>query len=207
MKLRIQPGKRDKIHIYIDEEYRLTVDDRFWFSERWHNLTEIDDAELAALTEAVGSRRAFNSAMDLLSRRDHGEQELFRKLRRKYTAQEAAAAVEKAKDAGFLDDARFAALYAQELSANKHFAPRRILQELRAKGIAREIAENAVQGLDKDDENRIIELLRGKYRSALSDEKGIRRATNGLLRMGYSYADVRAALQAINLETEEFDNA
>ena len=53
MKLTYKPGKLHKIHIYVDDEYRLTVDDEYWFSEKWHNLKEIDDGELAALEEAV----------------------------------------------------------------------------------------------------------------------------------------------------------
>lgn len=205
MKLSAKPGKGDKIHIFVDDEYRLTVDSRFWYSERWHNQTQIDSGELAALEEAVGSRRAFNSAEDYLSRRDHSEKELYEKLCRKYPSAAAEAAIEKAKDLGLLDDERFAANYALELYEKKHFASHRILLELRRKGVDREIAENAVEGLDKAGETRIIELLRGKYRAALSNEKGRRRAVNGLLRMGYAYPDIRAALKTLEQELEELD--
>ncbi len=205
MKLSAKPGKGDKIHIFVDDEYRLTVDSRFWYSERWHNQTQIDSGELAALEEAVGSRRAFNSAEDYLSRRDHSEKELYEKLCRKYPPAAAEAAIEKAKDLGLLDDERFAANYALELYEKKHFASHRILLELRRKGVDREIAENAVEGLDKAGETRIIELLRGKYRAALSNEKGRRRAVNGLLRMGYAYPDIRAALKTLEQELEELD--
>lgn len=205
MKLSTKPGKGEKIHIFVDDEYRLTVDSRFWYSERWHNQTQIDSGELAALEEAVGSRRAFNSAEDYLSRRDHSEKELYEKLCRKYPPAAAEAAIEKVKDLGLLDDERFAANYALELYEKKHFASHRILLELRRKGVDREIAENAVEGLDKAGETRIIELLRGKYRAALSNEKGRRRAVNGLLRMGYAYPDIRAALKTLEQELEELD--
>lgn len=205
MKLHIKPGKGEKIHIFIDDEYRLTVDSRFWYSERWHNLTEIDSGELTALEQAVGSRRALNSAEDYLSRRGHSEKELYDKLCRKYPPAAAADAVARVKELGLLDDAAFAEAYAEELSRNKHFASRRILLELRKKGISREIAEKAVEGLDKAGETRIIELLQGKYRSALSDEKGRRRAVNGLLRMGYTYADIREAFRTLEQECEELE--
>lgn len=203
MILSVKPGKLNKIHIYIDEEYRLTVDDVFWFSSPWHNLKEIDSQELAALEEAVGSRRAFRAALDLLSRRDHTKQELLRKLTVKHSEEAARAAVARAEELGYIDEARFAENYAEELYRHKHFGVRRIVQELLRKGISREIAENAVENLDKDDENRIILLLRGKYRTALCDEKGRRRAINGLLRMGYSYSEIRAAITQVDIETEE----
>ena len=112
-------------------------------------------------------------------------------------------AVARAEELGYIDEARFAENYAESLYRNKHFGTRRIVQELLRKGISREIAENAVENLDKDDENRIILLLHGKYRTALCDEKGKRRAINGLLRMGYSYSEIRAAIMQVEIETEE----
>lgn len=78
MKLSVKPGKLDKIHIFLDEEYAMTVDNTFWFSSEWYNKTEIDSEELAALQTAVSSRRAFNAAVDLLSRRAHGSEELYK---------------------------------------------------------------------------------------------------------------------------------
>lgn len=208
MKLTYQNGRLHKIHIYVDGEYRLTVDDAFWFSERWHNLKEVNDEELAALTETVGSRRAFQSALDLLSRRDHSKKELLQKLSVKYTKAQAEEAVEQAQAAGLLDETRFAENYAQELYTRKGFGLRRIQMELTRKGIPREIAENALETLDKDDENRIIVLLREKYRDALTgDEKAKRRAVNALLRRGYSYSDIRSAVSACAADYEEFYDA
>lgn len=207
MKLSVKPGKLDKIHIFLDEEYAMTVDNTFWFSSEWYNKTEIDSEELAALQTAVSSRRAFNAAVDLLSRRAHASEELYKKLRPKFGDEPARAAVEKAKSLYLLDDEAFAEQLAEELYERKHFAPRRILSELLRRGVNREIAQNAVESLDKDDKNRIIVLLQGKYSACLQDEKGKRRAVNALLRMGYSYGDIKAALAEVNSETEEFFDA
>ena len=207
MKLSVRPGKLDKIHIFLDEEYAMTVDNTFWFSSEWYNKTEIDSEELAALQTAVSSRRAFNAAVDLLSRRAHASEELYKKLRPKFGDEPARAAVEKAKSLYLLDDEAFAEQLAEELYERKHFAPRRILSELLRRGANREIAQNAVESLDKDDKNRIIVLLQGKYSASLQDEKGKRRAVNALLRMGYSYGDIKAALAEVNSETEEFFDA
>ena len=207
MKLSVKPGKLDKIHIFLDEEYAMTVDNTFWFSSEWYNKTEIDSEELAALQTAVSSRRAFNAAVDLLSRRAHGSEELYKKLRPKFGDEPARAAVEKAKALYLLDDEAFSEQLAEELYERKHFAPRRIFSELLRRGVNREIAQNAVESLDKDDKNRIIVLLQGKYSVSLQDEKGKRRAVNALLRMGYSYGDIKAALAEVNSETEEFFDA
>ena len=73
MKLSFKDGRQGKIHIYVDDIYTLTVDDTFWFSEKWHKVNEINDEELADLTLSVNSRRAFLKGAELLSRRAHGK--------------------------------------------------------------------------------------------------------------------------------------
>ena len=67
MKLSFKDGRQGKIHIYVDDVYTLTVDDTFWFSEKWHKVNEINDEELADLTLSVNSRRAFLKGAELLS--------------------------------------------------------------------------------------------------------------------------------------------
>ena len=53
MRLTYSSGKKNKIHISIDGEYRFTVDADFWFSLGIYQNSEIDEAELAALEEEV----------------------------------------------------------------------------------------------------------------------------------------------------------
>ncbi|MEG0546110.1 MAG: regulatory protein RecX [Oscillospiraceae bacterium] len=203
MILSIKSGRANKIHIYIDDEYKLTVDSDYWFSEKWRNKKEISDEELTELTAAVNSRRAFNAGIDLLSRRSHGKIELVKKLSVKHTKEAALAAVERIEELGLINDERFAELYADELYRRKGFSVSRIKRELIFKGIDREIAENVAETLDKDDINRIIILLQTKYSRYLSDEKGIKRATNGLIRLGYNYYDIKKAFHEAEISLKE----
>ena len=186
MKLSFKDGRQGKIHIYVDDVYTLTVDDTFWFSEKWHKVNEINDEELADLTLSVNSRRAFLKGAELLSRRAHGKAELTRKLTQKYPRECAEQAADKLEKLGLINDGEFADMLAQEL--------------LR-RGIDRALAEEAAERLDKDDLNRIILLLQTKYRNNLGDEKGIIRTKNSLLRLGYSYSDIRAAFESIENES------
>ena len=77
--------------------------------------------------------------MDLLARRDHGVEELSRKLERRFgTEPEAkqliASALDQLVDDGLLSDARYAASLVRQLIA-RGLGPRRLDQELRAKGV------------------------------------------------------------------------
>lgn len=200
MKLSVKPGKADKIHIYINDEYRFTCDGNYWYSEKWHKLNEINEQELVELENSVNSRRAFLNGMSLLSRRAHSKKELYLKLLQKYPKEACEQAVEKLEELYLIDDEKFAFDYAEELSLRKKFAPKRIEMELKAKGIDSEIARKAINSLDKDNFNRIILLLNSKFANKLGDEKGITGTINALLRMGYGYYDIRKAISEVTEE-------
>ena len=149
MKLTVQQGKKDKIHILIDGEYKTTVDSLYFGTCGYRNGQELDDEELDAFLSAINVRRAFNKAANLLSYRDHSEREIRTKLRTAGFDDEAiSAAVRRLFELRMLSDERFAEMYANELQRRKKFSTRRILQELSLKGIDRETAQNAVEALD-----------------------------------------------------------
>ncbi len=78
---------------------------------------------------------ARNTAMDLLSRRDHSRRELSAKLQsRGFTEDEIAGSLDQLEGDKLLDDIRFAEDYVT-LRANKGFGPIRIEHELRERGI------------------------------------------------------------------------
>ena len=48
-----------------------------------------------------------------------------------------------------------------------------------------------------DREQELRALLQKKYRNVLHDPKGIERAIRGMMRRGYSYGEVKSALQKL----------
>ena len=206
MKLSVKPGKADKIHIYIDGEYRFTCDSDYWYSEKWRKFNEIDEQELIELENSVNSRRAFLKGVSLLNRRPHSKKELILKLSQAYPRSAAEQAADRLEELLLIDDEKFAQSYAQELYRRKNFAPKRIETELKVRGIDSEIAKNAVNSLDKDDLNRIILLLNSKYANKLSDEKAVNRTINALIRMDYDYYDIKKAIALVkkDIDSEEY---
>ena len=208
MKLSIKEGKANKIHIYVDDEYRATVDSDYWYSEKYRNYKEINEEELTELLDAVSFRRAYNKGLDLLSRRPHGTKELVKKLCEKGHEKESAEkACDRLLELGLLNDEEFARILANELYERKGYGTKRIKQELVFRGIEREIAENAIESLDIDTQTRIILVIKKKYLNKINDEKGIKRAVDGLMRLGYSYSDIKNALNSISefCEEENYD--
>lgn len=201
MKLNFKDGKGDKVHISIDGEYRFTVDKTYFLGLFLSQGQEIDENELLCLSENIENRRAFNQAVSYLSRRDHSERELLLKLRQKGYAESGENAVTKLKDGGYLDDGRFARVYVRELKDVKKFGRKRIEQELFRKGISRDIIREVLEETEFD-ESGIYDIIRRKYLRHLSDEKGRKRTVNALLRMGYSYGEIKEAFNNLSAEDE-----
>ena len=204
MKIDINKGKQNKIHILCDGEYSFTVDAEYWFSCPYCGKNMIDEEEQAAFLNAVGSRSAFIAGLRLLSYRDYSEKELVLKLTQKgHKKDYAQNAVALLKEYRYIDDERTAEIYAKDLFERKGMSINGIVNELCRKGISREIAVNTVEKLDNDPILRIIDLLNKKYSRCLSDEKGIRKAVSALQRLGYRWSDIRCALSQYEIETEE----
>lgn len=85
------------------------------------------------------------AALRILSYRPRSVAELKEKLLLKgFEAAEADKAVTILREAGYLDDERFAALLADSRVRNKHWGPSRVAAELMRKGVSAEIIRNTV---------------------------------------------------------------
>lgn len=199
MKLTYKKGKGDKIHISIDGEYRITVDEMYFSSLYLKDGQEISEEDYAELEETVKIRRAYNCAVSLLSRRDHSKKELLRKLTEKGYSDGAQAAIQKLCDSGYISDERFCRLYASELVRLKGYGKRRIEQELYRKGIDRDIIQNVLEEISFDSDT-LSGIIKKKYLSKMSDERGRQKVFNALMRLGYSYGEIRDALKNIDEE-------
>ena len=200
-----EPSKGGKLAVYIDGEYLLTVDPDTWYSLDYSNGDEITPEELEKFRFIVSSRLAYAQALRFLTLRAHSASELYKKIIKKHSPEAAEFAVGRCRELGFIDDADFAERYAQELAEKKHYGASRIRNELFLKGIDREIIDNTLSSLEFDTENAIIGIIEKKYSGCLSDEKGRRRMIAGLVRLGYSYSDIKSALSELNLSEDLHD--
>lgn len=203
MKLNFKEGKGDKIHVLVDGEYYFTVDKAYFAVMGIYQGKEVDREELALLGESAEKRRAYNCAVGYLSRRDHSAKELLLKLRQKGYKESAEYAVEKLRSEGYVDDERFARMYLRELINIKKYGKRRIEQELYRKGVDREIVSLVLEEAEFGEEE-LCALINRKYLRYLSDEKGIKKTVASLMRMGYSFGEIKSALKRI-AEEEEYN--
>lgn len=190
MEIKSSASKSNKIKIYADGEYMFTVPAVIWYSSRFHDGDEVTPEELSELKKQGDSSSAFESAMKMLSLRAHSEYELKHKITQKFSKEAADFAIEKLKALGLIDDEKFACLLAEELYNRKSYAPKRILLELKNRGIDSQIAENAVNTLDIDREIGIIKVIEKYKIDENSTAKEKDRVIRRLLNMGYSFSDI-----------------
>ena len=190
----IEPKRKGLSALYIDGEFALKLDTEVLLSHRVDVGCDIDDEKLKAVIDASNIKRAKDKAMWLISYRDHTKRELIDKVAKDSSRDAAIKAVERLEELGLVNDERFAQRYAQELLNTKRMSPSGAVRKLVEKGIDRELARDTVEQLNCDIDENIKAIIDKKYSKNLSDEKGRRRCVNALMRLGYSYSDIKSAL-------------
>ena len=187
-------GRGKKIHLLIDEEYKITTDIDFWAENYIKDGTEISEEEWQELVDRINYRKALNKCYDLLSRRDHSVKELRTKLLRTVDESNAQRAIDRMLELGYLDDEKYAKALLNHLINNKHMSYAFIKQEMFKKGLSSEIISNALEDVEIDNVESIVELINRKYLTKLNAENGREKVIQSLMRKGFSYSDIKSAL-------------
>ena len=208
MKLTAKPGKGEKIHLSLDGEYIATVNADYWFTCGIKSGSEVTPEQLEELLTESARRKMMNKALDLLSLRDYSRRELSDKLVTKAwekkeqkdmdlgsLKQQASDICDRLEELGLLNEERFARSYVDELIRRKHLSRSGLKTALIQKGVQRDIIETVLEAVDVDPVEQIRELLATKFKNRdLTDEKQKTRTVNALLRLGYRYNEIHAAM-------------
>ena len=132
-----------------------------------------------------------------LNRRDRTEGEVRTHLTGKGVDPGAAEdAVATLREQGYLDDARYARLFAEDKRALEGWGAERIRGALALRGIDRELIEAAVAADGGAEMERALEILRRRFPSPPRERRDRDRALAVLLRKGY---DTELALDALTV--------
>lgn len=159
------------------------------------NGMSISESDWEKVDYANDFRRARERALYLMDYRDHSYIELFRKLEKNYDEGICYDVVDSLVSVGIVDDRRYAENLAQRLMEVKRCGYYKAVQEMRQRGISKELADEVLLPFEDSTVERIVELLATKYARKLDDEDGIRKVKNALVRNGYSYKDINIAME------------
>jgi regulatory protein len=143
-----------------------------------------------------GLQHALGIAYSHLNRRDRTVEEMRRHLERAAVGKsDLEQAIATLVGGGYLDDARFARLFAEDKRTLEHWGRDRIERALLSRGVDRELVRAAVEGETPESElDRALALLRRRFPAAPDNRRDRDRALGVLLRKGY---DSELALDAL----------
>jgi regulatory protein len=186
-------GKR--VTIYADGLPWAQVDRDVVLEHGLRRGDAVGDALLEELGQADEQKRAYESALLLLSYRARAAGELEQRLRRKGYGDEAiASTMHRLQNAGLIDDARFSKQWVAGRSGASGRGAAVIRNELRAKGVdATTIAET----VPADDPETALAVVRARAaRLPVDDYQEFRRRLGSFLqRRGFAYDVIRTAVR------------
>jgi regulatory protein len=152
-------------------------------------------------TDNTPTGAAWGCALKILARRQQSEQEIRWKLQaRGFSGEVVAATINRLKDAGLLDDARFARDWAAYRLATHPVGRRRLRRELQEHGVAPSLAEEIISDLlSPEAELAAARELAGKYhrRPEESADHYFQRLARFLWQRGFNGYIVRQVLKEL----------
>jgi regulatory protein len=222
--VRVEPmgGSAQGVHVHLSEGDPLEVPIQAWLESGLHAGAELDAKAQADLQRRTRHWRARNAALNLLSYRARSRRELVTALRKKgHAFPELESVLDDLEARGLLDDAGFAEALVRDRIRHRPRGNRRLLSELREKGVDGTTAERAVARAMtqmETDEDRLaeevgrhwartqsIETLETLTRTEFSPErqKVSRRLYGHLARRGFGGQALRCGVEAAGKEAAE----
>jgi regulatory protein len=152
----------------------------------------------------------YEYAVGALARRMRSVAELKRLLRQRVDAKTEIGqtlvelVIRRFKDQGYLNDARYAASYSALRRDNEKFGRRRVITELKIKGVHGDVLDGAVETAyaEISDEKQAREYLRRKRVQKPKDRKQAARIFRQLIRAGFASKTIFNILRKWDVEDE-----
>lgn len=154
-------------------------------------------------------KRAKKRALYLLGERAFCRAELLKKLTVTYGEEIAEQAMEYIDELGYINDEEYAVKLADYLIHRKKFGVFRAKREMIARGLDRELCDNALSEIPSDEiDEELVELIEKRYIAKISDFDDRRRTTAALVRRGYDFGSVRRCIDYVaeSIGVEELDD-
>ena len=163
---------------------------------------ELDEEAFASLRTAAGRESARARALNILGSRSLSRREIKDRLMKKgeteERAEETAAWLESA---GFVNDAEYAAQLVRHYAA-KEYGQARIRDELYRRGVPKELWKEAL-ALAPEPDDALDRLVARRLSGKQPDKKELGRLSAHLMRRGFSWEDIRSALDRYGARTED----
>lgn len=201
----IQTRDKNRVNVSVDGKYRFSLDVFQLADLRIKVGADYTDEELTALEQESQFGKVYGRALEYCLMRPHSAKEvrdyLYRKTRPTRTktgdirpgvsSDVTARVFDRLIEKNYINDMHFAHYWVENRSLTKGASRRKLIAELRAKGVDQSIVEQVVNETERSDETELAKVI-AKKRAKYPDNQ---KFMAYLARLGFSYDDIKAALE------------
>ena len=163
---------------------------------------ELTEEEFSRLQSSSKLSSCKERALRIIGARPMSCQELYDKLTDKGEAQEnAAECVAWLIRLHYLDDSLYAGMLVRHYAA-KGYGKQKIKNELYGRGIPKELWDDALREMPET-EDAVYEMLCRRLKSSSPDRAELKKATDALFRRGFSWDEIKTAVNKYNANMSE----
>ena len=199
----ISEYKGSTVRVDLDEGEPLFINREIAYSYNLSKGMKLPDAAIEQIMHDNTLRKAKERGLYLMDFADNTYVGLFKKLRKTYAEDICYEVCDKLAEIGVINDRRFAANMARRLIEVKLMGRYRAVQEMRQKGLSKNVIEEALAPYEDGVRERLKELVEKKYLGKLDYENRNQKVTAALARYGYGFDDIKAVLREIEEEYGE----
>lgn len=211
----------DRVNVSVDGKYRLSLDISQVVELDIKNGQDIDAERLAELEEESQFGKLYARTLEYCVMRPRSQREIRDYLYRKTLTKKilihkntrsrsgleqkereilekqgvshgvAERVFVRLNERGYVDDEKFARYWLENRNQTKGASRRKLVNELRAKGVEGAIIEQVVAGSERNDQDEIKKMIAKKHRRYPDEQKMIAY----LARQGFGYDDIVTALR------------
>ena len=203
----IEPQERRggrRSNVFVDGRYAFSLDSELAAALRvGQPLSAVRTADLLWNDQYV---RCYEAAVRFLGVRPRSEQEVRQRLgRHGYPTDLIDRVIEKLRGLDLIDDAAFARYWVEQRQTHRPRGARLLKLELRQKGLAGEVAGEALSGLEDDEDDSAYRAAAKRAQSLRGlDERTFRQRLGGFLqRRGFGYEASASAVARLWREANE----
>lgn len=201
-----QQRDKNRINVMVDGKYRFSLDILQLGDLGVKVGKEYTEAEMAELEEESQFGKVYTRALEYALTRPRSQKEvrdyLYKKTRdtrtktgdvKKGVAKELTERVfQRLEEKGYVSDEKFARFWAENRNQAKGISRRKLIAELRAKGVESGLIEQVIPEVGRTDENELEKIIAKKRNRYPDDQK----LMAYLARQGFNYDDIRRVLES-----------
>jgi regulatory protein len=192
--LRINDRKK-QVNIFIDGSFSFSISEEIAATSGLKVSQHLSAAQIEKLKKADLYHNCFGAALNYLSYRPRSEAEVKQRLhRRGFNDDLVDKVIVGLKNRRLVDDVAFAEYWRDNRLSFRPRSRRLLKLELRRKGVAAEIANDVVEGLDDESAAYEVGLKKARFLSGLEYREFYHYLSNHLRQRGFDYETIRSVV-------------